>query len=508
MSVTVASPTDRTELRRGPWAAPQASSNNGHAANGAAGVPASMATRLSDGIDRFGVDWRGRSVGVVGMARSGMAAYELLRQVGARISISDRNQDAATQQVAERLRQSGVEHIELGHHSRGIFDDCDVLVVSPGVPESAAPIRWAIENGTPIISEVELAFRFCNAPIIAVTGTNGKSSVVTLIDKMLRARGKPSVACGNLGIPFCSVIPSLTPDTTVVLEISSFQLVWCDQFRPNVGVLLNLGSNHLDRHPDHESYVMAKARLFDRQSPHDFAVLNSRDPAVSKLGERMRAQRGWFGAPEGAEAGPQAARFVIDAATHRALPENMQAVLQVARILDIPDPFSYQTIREFRGLEHRIEYVETIRGVRVINDSKSTTPESCLYALTRCGGHIVLILGGKDKGMDFRILQPVLQQERIRGIVLVGDARPALRGLFQGSLKVREAETFDGAVRAAVAAAHAGDTVLFSPACASFDMFRNFEERGRVFKQLVRQLAREAAGASSTIRSTEAVAGA
>jgi UDP-N-acetylmuramoylalanine--D-glutamate ligase len=260
-------------------------------------------------------------------------------------------------------------------------------------------------------------------------------------------------------------------------------LLWCEAFRPTIGVLLNLGTNHLDRHHDRQHYMAAKARLFQQQTPHDHAVLNGRDAQVVSLSQSLRAQRVWFGANR---TNPPA--LWLDPTTCRALSENAQAVLQVGRLLGVPDPLSYQVIRGFRGLPHRLEYVATIHGVSVVNDSKSTTPESLLYALNRCLGPVVVIMGGKDKNLDFGLLHTALQQERIRGVVLIGESRRRLRALINGSAITRDCETLEAAVQEAMRLTHPGDTVLFSPACASFDMFRNFEERGQIFKQLVHQL--------------------
>ena len=448
-------------------------------------VEAPGAQPAAPGLDQCGADWAGRRVVVVGLARSGVAACRLLQQAGSRVRVTELRRNDATQQFAEELSQAGVEAVELGDHRRELLEGCEIMVVSPGVPETTLPIQWAHEHGVPIVSEVELAFRFCPAPIIAVSGTNGKSTAVTLIHNLLTACGRSSVVCGNIGIPFSSMIPSLQPEMTVVLEVSSFQLLGCERFRPSIGLLLNLGTNHLDRHPDRAHYVAAKARLFQRQTADDYAVLNHTDPEVVEIGRRVAAQRVWFG-DSGLENSP---RFRLHPSTCRALPANLQAVLQVGRILGIPDPLTHQIIREFKGLEHRIEYVATIRGVTYLNDAKSTTPESCLYALGRCAGPVVAIVGGKDKGLDFQSLQATLTQLRIRGVVLIGETRPTLRALLNGSSHVRECDRLDEAVRVAAELARPGDTVLFSPACASFDMFKNFEERGTRFKACVRDLA-------------------
>ena len=433
--------------------------------------------------DRFGQEWRGRTVVVVGLAKSGVAAARLLVALGCHVRVTELSDSEALQHLAHQMEADGVEQVEVGRHSRPLLDGAELMVVSPGVPETAHPVQWALEQGVPVWSEIELAFRFCPSPMVAVTGTNGKSSVVILLERILKTVGRPVVACGNIGTPFSSVVSSLTSEALAVVEVSSFQLLWCDQFRPTIGVLLNLGSNHLDRHHDRDSYIAAKARLFQRQTPEDYAVLNGASHEMTALSRQMQAQCVWFGDgsrnPTGLE---------LDPATCRLLPENLQAVLQTARLLAVPDPLTHQVIREFRGLEHRLESVATVRGVRFVNDSKSTTPESFLYALQRCPGSVVPILGGRDKCLDFSALERVLTEERIRGVVLIGEARHRLRRLLNGSATTRECPDLKEAIHAALSLARPGDAVLFSPACASFDMFRNFEERGQVFKSLVHQL--------------------
>ena len=433
-------------------------------------------------VDRFGVDWRLRRVLVVGLGKSGLAASTFLAGLGCRVQVTDHSDEDATRQRAQQLRDVGLEGIELGGHTTQQLRGCEVVVVSPGVPESAVPLQWAMRQGVPIMSEIEVAFRFCRAPIIAVTGTNGKSSVVTLIQQVLTSARRSAIACGNVGIPFTQILPLVRTDTVVVLEVSSFQLMRCDTLHPAIGVLLNLGVNHLDRHRDRRSYIEAKARLFARQTPQDAAVLNGRDHEVVAVGGRLVSRRIWFGENRD---NPEA--FTLDRATCRLFPETWQAVLQVTRLAGVPDPLAVQVMKEFRGLEHRLEHLGTIRGVQIINDSKSTTPDSLLYALQRCRDGIVPILGGRDKGMDFDVLKDALAQKRIRGLVLLGEARHRLRTLFNGTPPSRECHSLQEAFEEAMALAHPGDTVLFSPACASFDMFRNFEERGRAFKQLVEQ---------------------
>ena len=438
--------------------------------------------------DVLGRSWRGRRVAVVGLGKSGQAALELLCRAGAVVRASDAHDTPALRRVqATWTRAEGVEEIELGAHAERIFKGVALVVVSPGVPESAAPIRWAQAAGIPIISEIELAFQFCRAPIVAVTGTNGKSTTVSLLRDVVTAGGRHAVACGNVGIPFSSVVGQLTPESLAVVEVSSFQLLWCHTFAPAIGVLLNLGVNHLDRHPDHAAYVAAKARLFQAQTPRDWAVVNGADAQVADIAERVAARRVWFG-----ENRSNPPSLTLSPQTLAALSSCAQAVVQVSRLLGIPDPLSWQVIRSFRGLEHRLEHVATSRcGVRFINDSKSTTPESLLFALRQVRGEVVVILGGRDKGMDFRPLAGPLHEPRVKGLVLIGESRARLRQCLDGAAAhppIRDTAHLEEALQMGHALAQTGTTVLFSPACASFDMFRDFEERGRRFKELVTRL--------------------
>lgn len=435
-------------------------------------------------VDRSGCHWAGRRVTVVGFGRSGRAATGLLARAGCRVRVTDAHDTPELQAAGAALSQDGLEAVELGRHSERLVAGSELVVVSPGVADTVLPIQWASTHGVPIISEIELAFQFCHASVVAVTGTNGKSSVVTLIAEILQASGRPAIACGNLGVPFSAVVGQLEPDAVSVVEVSSFQLAWCVTFRPKIAVLLNLGTNHLDRHGDRRDYIEMKARLFRRQTPEDWAVLNGRDPDVVALAARVNAQHVWFGANR-----TNPPHLTLSPQTQAALSENAQAALQVCRLLGVADPLAWQTMRCVRRLEHRMEHVATIRGVTYINDSKSTTPESLTFALQQVRGTAVLILGGRDKGLDFRPLAQLCRQPRIRVVVLIGESRLRLWTLLNGVANVQESATLEEAVQRAATTAVPGDTILFSPACASFDMFQDFEARGRAFKALVRRLA-------------------
>ncbi len=430
--------------------------------------------------DAFGHVWRGQRVTVVGLGRSGVAAATLLRRAGALVRATDACAHGAVREARVALGAIGVEEIETGRHTRELIEGSDVVIVSPGVVESAEPIRWALDLRIPVLSELELAYRFSPSPLIAVTGTNGKSTAVTLITRLLQACGRRAIACGNLGIPLSSVIDQLDPAATAVVEVSSFQLLWCQQFRPQIGVFLNIGTNHLDRHPDQQAYLAAKARLFERQTAQDWAVLNGESPEIAALGERLPSQRVWFGRNR-----DNPARFHLADVTLRTLTPSAQAVLQVGRLLGIADALAWQVLRGFRGLEHRLEPLATLGGIEFVNDSKSTTPDSLAFALSQTRAAVVAIVGGRNKGLDLHLLAAALRDPKVRGVVLVGETRAALRALLNGSCALRECATLQEAVDAAAELAEPGMTVLFSPGCASFDMFRDFEDRGRAFKQIV-----------------------
>ena len=443
-------------------------------------------TLAPGGVDMFGESWEGRRVTVVGLGKSGLAAAQLLCRLGCRVRVTEVGRSAALEAISESLETWGVEAVELGGHTTAFIEDSELLVVSPGVPESAGPLQWALAQRVPMISEVELSFHFCPSPIVAVTGTNGKSTTVTLIAQLLTTARRPALACGNIGVPFSSMLDRLTPSMIAVVEVSSFQLLGCHRFRPKIGVWLNVGTNHLDRHQDPKAYLAAKARLFARQMMEDWAVLNGSDPRIVEASQRWPSQRIWFG-----ENRSNPTALQLEPSTRRALTPGAQAVLQVGRLFNIPDPLTWQVLRSARTLEHRLESVATVRGVHFVNDSKSTTPESLLFALAHTRGDVVVILGGRDKGLDFTGLVDPLHTARVKGVVLIGESRSRLRTLLNGSATppMQESGSLDAAVEAATAFAGPGATVLFSPACASFDMFRNFEERGRVFKTLVHQLA-------------------
>lgn len=413
--------------------------------------------------------FKGKKVAVIGLARSGAAAANLLFELGAEVRVTDNQDNAATKAAVERLKSKDIKR-ELGGHTREFIIDSEMLVVSPGVADTALPLAWAKETNIPLISEIELGWMLCPAPIIAVTGSTGKTTVTTLIAMVLREAGKNALACGNIGNPFCAVVAGAKSDDLICLEVSSFQLEKIRDFKPKAALILNLNRNHLDRHKDMQEYLDAKKRVFMNQDEGDYLVLNYDDPALKPLAREAKAKTIFFQQRDG-------------------LNPNQAAVCAVADIFGVKQEACLKAFRGFKGLEHRLEYVAEIEGVKFINDSKATLVESAVWAIDNISSGIILIAGGRDKGLDYQGLIPAARG-KVKEVVLIGEARKKIAGAFAGALPYQEAATLEAAVEAAFKAASPGDTVLLSPMCSSFDMFSDYEERGRVFKQAVNDLKR------------------
>ena len=416
------------------------------------------------------MDLVGKKITIVGAARSGIAAAELVIRSGGVAQITDTKPAADIERALAGLQDRASVRVEAGAHTREFLEGSDLVVASPGVWKDALPLQSAREMGIPVWGEIEFAWRFCTKPVIAVTGSNGKTTTVTLIAHVLNAAGKKAVLCGNVGTPFARHV--LTPDVDYfVVEISSFQLELIETFRPHIAVLTNFSQNHLDRHPDMQDYFNAKQRLFMNQAPSDFAVLNARDPWARKI--RGRGRVVLFN-KEGETENP-----------------NYLAVLEVARIAGIPDDVAFKVFEAFQGVEHRTEKVRVVNGVEYINDSKSTKVEAGLWALTRVQGPLIMICGGHDKGkFDFSGVQELVREKVTKMIVLTREdvVRAKLHAAFDGVVPLEDHTDMGEAVRAAAGQARQGDRVLLSPMFPSFDMFNDFEHRGRVFKEAVRSL--------------------
>ena len=449
-----------------------------------------------------GFSVRGKRVTVVGAARSGVAAAELLVRRGAEVLLSDVRAEI---EEAERLRQAGVA-LELGSHSQDTFAKADLIVLSPGVPARHPAIDAARRAGVPVIGELELASRWLRGRIVAITGTKGKSTTTTLTGKMLEAGGHKVLVGGNIGHALSAQVEASTEDTIHVVETSSFQLEGIETFHPWVAVLLNFSPDHLDRHATVEEYAEAKARIFENQTSQDWAVLNADDPPSLRLAKRTRARRLLFSLrldlAEGVVvAGDAIIRRTADGEEPlvplraikligRHLVADVLAACVVAVVAGVDAAAMTKAVEGFTGLEHALEPVAEVGGVRFVNDSKATNVESALRAVEAFEPALVVIMGGRFKGGDLGQLAAPLA-ERGATVVAIGEARPLIRDALARRVPVVEAEDMHAAVRRAFAAAAPGGSVVLAPACASFDMFRDYAERGRVFKQEVRRLESE-----------------
>jgi len=447
----------------------------------------------------------GRKVVVVGAARSGVAAAELLARRGASVTLTDMR-DTIPQDA--QLRAAGVA-LELGGHNPDTLLGADLIVLSPGVPPTQPAIAAARAAGVPIIGELELASRWLRGRVVAITGTKGKSTTTTLTGRMLEAGGHRVLVGGNIGHALSAQVDDSTEDTIHVVETSSFQLECTDTFHPWIAVLLNFSPDHLDRHADIAEYAAAKARVFANQTTEDWALLNADDEPSQTLAQDARARRLLFATEQPLREGVLVAGDAIVRRSAggdqvlvplsavkllgRHLLADVAAAAAVAWIVGVDPASMTHAVESFTGLEHALEPVSDIGGVRFVNDSKATNIEAALRAIESFGSGLVVILGGRFKGGDFGELRAALV-ERGATVVAIGEATPLVRDALAPAVSVHEASDMPAAVRTAFAAASPGDTVLLAPACASFDMFKDYAERGRVFKQSVAKLQAEWSG--------------
>jgi len=448
-------------------------------------------------------------VTVVGLARSGLAACTVLAERGALVVGTDRSPRETLRGDLAGLEARGVR-IETGGHRTESFLAADLIVISPGVPTGLPLLAQARSREIPVWGEVELASRLTAARFLGITGTNGKSTTTSLVGAMLESASFPVVVAGNIGTALCEVVTTLTPSHWVVAELSSFQLETIVSFRPQVAALLNLAPDHLDRYADLDAYYAAKARIFMNQTADDYAVLNADDPPTLAWARGVRSQPRLFSRMRtmGDGAFVRDGRLIVrrDGRTDAVcgvgeirIPglhnlENGLAAAAMASAIGVPPAAIGEALRRFPGLPHRLELVAEMDGVRYVNDSKGTNVGAVLKSLEGYAGGVILIAGGKDKGGDFGPLRPLVAS-RVKTLLLIGQARQAIRDQLAGACPMEEAPTLEAAVARGAAIAVAGDTVLLSPACASFDMFRDFEHRGDVFRQAVRDLvSRKGAG--------------
>ncbi len=445
---------------------------------------------------------QGKRVTVVGAARSGIAAADLLARRRAQVTLTEMRPEVAE---AEPLRHLGVQ-LEFGGHRGETLSDADLIVLSPGVPPDLPVIQKARERGVPVIGELELASRWLSGRVVAITGTKGKSTTTALTGRILEAAGYRVTVGGNIGAPLSAQVPGSTPDTVHVVEASSFQLEQIETFHPWIAVMLNFSPDHLDRHPDIESYGAAKARIFENQTADDWAVINADDPAVLELARKGRARQHLFARRTPIERGTAIEDgWIVDRREDRPAPPVRLVPLDAIHLLGphlVSDVMAAATVgaiaggapaaltagvESFRGLEHAMELVAEIGGVRFVNDSKATNVEAALRSIESFDAGLVPVMGGRFKGGDLRLLREPLAA-RAKAVVAIGEARPLLREALEGAVEVREAASLDRAIELAYALAKPAGVVLLAPACASFDQFRDYAERGRKFKEGVLKL--------------------
>lgn len=447
------------------------------------------------------MELKGKKVLVVGLGKSGLAAALFLRRKGAQVTVSDARSAEALARDLPALLDEGIM-VETGGHGLLTFRRQDLIVVSPGVPIDTPELVQVKKFGLPIIGELELASHFLKGKVLAITGSNGKTTTTTLAGEILAAGGVPVQVGGNIGVPVISMVENSREDGWSVLEVSSFQLETTGQFHPQIAVILNITPDHLDRHGNFTNYAAAKERIFANQTAEDMLVLNADDDAASRCAARAKSRVFWFSRTRIVRQGA----FVHEGAilfreTEQSAPEvilkigsiplkgehnveNVLAAVCAARLAGVAPEAIRRAVEAFRAVEHRLEFVASINGVDYYNDSKATNVDAAMKAIAAFPSGIHLILGGKDKGSDYRVMRPLLEA-RVKAVYTIGAAAEKIITHIEGAARIVNAGTLDAAVAAASEAAQPGEVVLLAPACSSFDQFENYEQRGRVFKDLV-----------------------
>lgn len=443
----------------------------------------------------------GKKILVVGLARSGVAAAEFLTARGASVTVNDAKPENELKE-ASALRAKGIEVIG-GGHPQELFEKADLIVVSPGVPLALEPFRRARAAGIQIIGEVELAARFLRGKLVGITGSNGKTTTTTLIGELLKNAGLPTQVGGNIGTPLISLVEASREDGFTVVELSSFQLEAVEQLHVNVALLLNITPDHLDRYDSMADYAAAKANIFRNQTSEDVAVLNADNDWSARMNARTEARVVYFSRLRELEEGiflrgddiiersAGSERVLLNRADIQ-LPgdhnvENVMAALAAGLACGASVDSMRKGVGNFKGVEHRLEFVAEINGVRFYNDSKATNVDAAIKCLEAFPSGVIVIFGGKDKGSDYSPLAPLVR-ERCEHVILIGAAADKIAAAIDGTKPMHRAATMQEAVELGLKLGRPGDTVLLAPACASFDMFDNYEHRGKVFKDAVRSL--------------------
>jgi UDP-N-acetylmuramoylalanine--D-glutamate ligase len=448
------------------------------------------------------MELKDKRVLVVGLGKSGVASALFLKARGARVTVSDTKSGDELRNEIPVLLDHGIA-VETGGHGERTFREQDLIVVSPGVPVDAPLLERVRSLGGRVIGEIELAAQFLPGRIVAITGSNGKTTTTTLAGEILTVGGFPTLVGGNIGTPAISLTERAKPETVIVLEVSSFQLETIQTFRPKVAVVLNVTPDHLDRHKTFEIYADAKARIFENQKGDDFAVLNADDPTCVAMAADTRAQVFCFSRQQEVKQGAWVHEGDIlfrDGARQREIMlvseislkgahnlENVLAAVCASALMGCAPEKIRQAVHNFKAVEHRLEFVATIGGVDYYNDSKATNVDATIKALESFPANVHLILGGKDKGSDYSVLNDLLR-ERVKRVYTIGAAAAKIESQIK-NVEIEHSETLENAIRKAHAIAEPGDVVLLAPACASFDQFKNYEQRGHVFKEITQRLA-------------------
>jgi UDP-N-acetylmuramoylalanine--D-glutamate ligase len=454
------------------------------------------------------MELKGKKVLVVGLGKSGFAAALFLRRRGAQVTVSEQRSEQALSEEIPSLLEAGIA-VEAGGHGLLTFRRQDLIVVSPGVPLSTPELVQVRALGLPVIGELELAARFLEGNVLAITGSNGKTTTTTLCGEIFKASGLKTLVAGNIGLPVIEVVDQSTAGAWSVLEVSSFQLETTESFHPRIAVILNITPDHLDRHGTFENYVSMKERIFANQTGEDYLILNADDHAAQQAAGRARSQVLWFSRSKIVRRGAFVLNGIVmfraseDGSSIPVLPlaeiplkgehniENVLAAVCAACVANIPAEVIARTVASFQAVEHRLEFVTNIHGVEYYNDSKATNVDATAKAIASFPGNIHLILGGKDKNSDYTQLNALLEA-RVKAVYTIGSAAEKIEGQIAGVTRVIRVGTLEAAVDQAAAQAVAGDVVLLAPACSSYDQFENYEQRGKVFKQAV--MARQRVG--------------
>ncbi len=448
------------------------------------------------------IDVRHTKISVIGMARSGVAVAQLLKARGAEVFVSDSGPKEKLERERTLLAAAGMA-FETGGHTDRVYN-CSLVVLSPGVPSKAPVVIESQKRGIEVVSELEIGSLFCQAPIVAITGSNGKTTTTTLIGRVLGDAKKKHVVAGNIGTAFSAVVLELAPTDIAVLEVSSFQLDHVQTFRPRISVILNITEDHMDRYNHSmEEYAASKAKVFLNQKDDDVLIYDADDEWSRKKAAEAKCRTIPFSTTrkldEGAFVENGTLVTVIDGKRTEVIRcdeisikgmhnlYNSMAATLVGQLLSVGGASIKSTLKNFKGVEHRLEFVREVDGVRWFNDSKATNVDSVWYALQAFAEPIVLLLGGRDKGNDYsRLDEPVRQH--VKGIVAIGESAGKVENSFRQTTTVVRADSMENAIQTAKSMSKRGDVVLLSPACASFDWFKNYEHRGQVFKELVNKL--------------------